>query len=73
MHSIDVTRVIDSVASHLPISISDAQSILECEDLSKRADMLISLIQGQIDAVDVDKKLEIELKTNGKISKRVLP
>ena len=65
----DVTRVIDSVASHLPISISDAQSILECEDLSKRADMLISLIQGQIDAVDVDKKIRDRVKKQMEKSK----
>ncbi len=66
----DVTRVIDSVASHLPISISDAQSILECEDLSKRADMLISLIQGQIDAVDVDKKIRDRVKKQMEKSQR---
>ncbi len=66
----DVTRVVDSVASHLPISISDAQSILECEDLSKRADMLISLIQGQIDAVDVDKKIRDRVKKQMEKSQR---
>ena len=66
----DVTRVIDSVASHLPISISDAQSILECEDLSKRADMLISLIQGQIDAVDVDKRIRDRVKKQMEKSQR---
>ena len=66
----DITRVIDSVASHLPISISDAQSILECEDLSKRADMLISLIQGQIDAVDVDKKIRDRVKKQMEKSQR---
>ena len=66
----DVTRVIDSVASHLPISISDAQSILECENLSKRADMLISLIQGQIDAVDVDKKIRDREKKQMEKSQR---
>ena len=66
----DVTRVIDSVASHLPTSISDAQSILECEDLSKRADMLISLIQGQIDAVDVDKKIRDRVKKQMEKSQR---
>jgi len=66
----DVTRVIDSVASHLPISISDAQSILECENLSKRADMLISLIQGQIDAVDVDKKIRDRVKKQMEKSQR---
>ena len=66
----DVTRVIDSVASHLPISISDAQSILECDDLSKRADMLISLIQGQIDAVDVDKKIRDRVKKQMEKSQR---
>tara|TARA_A100001015_G_scaffold303945_1_gene394386 strand:+ start:3241 stop:5652 length:2412 start_codon:yes stop_codon:yes gene_type:complete len=66
----DVTRVIDSVSSHLPISISDAQSILECDDLSKRADMLISLIQGQIDAVDVDKKIRDRVKKQMEKSQR---
>jgi ATP-dependent Lon protease len=66
----DLTRVIDSVASHLPISISDAQSVLECEDLSKRADMLISLIQGQIDAVDVDKKIRDRVKKQMEKSQR---
>ncbi len=66
----DVTRVIDSVVSHLPTSISDAQSILECEDLSKRADMLISLIQGQIDAVDVDKKIRDRVKKQMEKSQR---
>ena len=66
----DVTRVIDSVASHLPISILDAQSILECENLSKRADMLISLIQGQIDAVDVDKKIRDRVKKQMEKSQR---
>tara|TARA_B100001248_G_scaffold138431_1_gene103987 strand:+ start:1792 stop:4203 length:2412 start_codon:yes stop_codon:yes gene_type:complete len=66
----DVTRVVDSVASHLPMTISDAQSILECEDLSKRADMLISLIQGQIDAVDVDKKIRDRVKKQMEKSQR---
>ena len=55
----EVSRVIDSIASHLPIQIEKAQEILDTQDVQLRADLLIGLLESQIDAIDVDRKIQI--------------
>ncbi len=66
----DIARVIDSVASHLALSVEDSQSILEADDVQVRADTLIGLIQTQIDSVDVDRKIKDRVKKQMEKSQR---
>jgi ATP-dependent Lon protease len=69
----DVSRIIDSIAGHLPIEIKQKQEILETTDFQLRAEILISFIDSQLDVMDVDKRIRNRVKgPDGEISKRIL-
>ena len=58
----DVSRIIDSIAGHLPIEIKQKQEILETKDFQLRAEILISFIDSQLDVMDVDKRIRNRVK-----------
>ena len=66
----ETSRVIDSIASHLPIPIEKAQEILDTQDIQLRADLLIGMLESQIDAIDVDRKIRDRVKKQMEKSQR---
>jgi len=66
----DLSRVIDSIAGHLPMEIMQKQEILETADFQLRAEILIAFIESQLDVIDVDKKVRNRVKGQMEKSQR---
>jgi ATP-dependent Lon protease len=66
----DLSRVIDSIAGHLPMDIKSKQEILETPDFQLRAEILITFIESQLDVMDVDKKVRNRVKGQMEKSQR---
>ena len=66
----DLSRVIDSIAGHLPMDIKHKQEILETPDFQLRAEILIAFIDSQLDVMDVDKKVRNRVKGQMEKSQR---
>ena len=66
----DLSRVIDSIAGHLPMDIKLKQEILETPDFQFRAEILITFIESQLDVMDVDKKVRNRVKGQMEKSQR---
>jgi len=66
----DLSRVIDSIAGHLPMEIKQKQEILETSDFQLRAEILIAFIESQLDVMDVDKKVRNRVKGQMEKSQR---
>jgi len=66
----DLSRVVDSIAGHLPMEIKQKQEILETSDFQLRAEILIAFIESQLDVMDVDKKVRNRVKGQMEKSQR---
>ena len=66
----DLSRIIDSIAGHLPMDIKQKQEILETADFQLRAEILIAFIESQLDVMDVDKKIRNRVKGQMEKSQR---
>ena len=58
----DLSRIIDSIAGHLPMEINQKQEILETIDLKDRTEKVLTFIESQLDVVDVEKKIRERVK-----------
>ena len=64
INEIDETgKLCDTIASHLAVKLSDKQEILECIDINERFDKIVSLIQLELDVLQVEKKIRGRVKT----------
>ena len=66
----DLSRIIDSIAGHLPMEIKQKQEILETADFQLRAEVLIAFIESQLDVMDVDKRIRNRVKGQMEKSQR---
>ena len=66
----DLSRIIDSIAGHLPMDIKQKQEILETADFQLRAEILIAYIESQLDVMDVDKRIRNRVKGQMEKSQR---
>ena len=66
----DLSRIIDSIAGHLPMDIKQKQEILETPDCQLRAEILITFIESQLDVMDVDKRIRNRVKGQMEKSQR---
>jgi ATP-dependent Lon protease len=66
----DLSRIIDSIAGHLPMEIKQKQEILETADFQLRAEILIAYIESQLDVMDVDKRIRNRVKGQMEKSQR---
>ena len=58
----DLSKLSDTIASHLSIKLSDKQEILEAMDLTKRFDKIMNFIQAELDVMQVEKKIRGRVK-----------
>jgi len=66
----DPSRLIDSVAAHLELKIADKQDILEEADMSQRIEMLLAVIEGEVDLIQVEKRIRGRVKKQMEKSQR---
>ncbi|MCK5903234.1 MAG: endopeptidase La [Cocleimonas sp.] len=63
-------RLADTVASHLNLKITEKQKILEIIDTKERLDKLIELVDGEIDLLQVEKRIRGRVKQQMEKSQR---
>jgi ATP-dependent Lon protease len=66
----DPIRLVDTIASHLELKISDKQEILEETDVALRVDLLMAVIEGEIDLIQVEKRIRGRVKKQMEKSQR---
>ena len=66
----DPARLIDALASHMTLSVNDMQTVLETFQLSKRADLLLSLMEAQFDVQRLEKNIRGRVKKQMEKSQR---
>ena len=66
----DPSRLGDTIAAHINVKMLEKQKILEIIDLSERLEFLIGLMEGEIDLLEVEKKLRGRVKKQMEKSQR---
>jgi ATP-dependent Lon protease len=58
----DPARLADTIVAHLSLKLADKQSLLETESPAKRLEKLYELMQGEIEILQVEKKIRTRVK-----------
>jgi ATP-dependent Lon protease len=58
----DLGRLIDTIASHMPLAQNDKQTVLEYVDVTKRGECLLGLLEAQISMILVERKIHQRVK-----------
>ena len=66
----DPSRLADTIAAHMSIKIQDKQNVLEFVNLRERLEHLISLMESEIDLLQVEKRLRGRVKKQMEKSQR---
>ena len=45
----DAARLADTIAAHMPLKLSDKQSVLEMSDITERLEYLMAMMESEID------------------------
>ncbi len=66
----DVARLSDTLAAHMSLKIEEKQKVLEIENVRERLEHIMSLIQGEIDILNVEKRIRGQVKQQMEKSQR---
>ncbi len=66
----DPGRLADTVAAHLSLKIDDKQKILEIQDTRERLEHILSVLEGEIDLLQVEKRIRGRVKRQMEKSQR---
>ena len=66
----DPSRLADSMVAHMSAKIEEKQQVLEIIDVRKRLEHLISLMEGEIDLLQVEKRIRGRVKSQMEKSQR---
>src|SRR5204863_6886505 len=58
----DGGRLADAIAAHLPLKLEQKQEILEMQDVAKRLEHLLGLLEGEGDILQVEKRIRGRVK-----------
>ena len=58
----DLSRLADTIAAHMSLKVQDKQIILETIDLEKRLERLMTLMEGEVDLLEMEKKIRVRVK-----------
>ncbi len=71
LSSIDMPgRLADTIAAHLQIKIEQKQQLLEIADVSQRLEKVMALIEGEIDILQIEKRIRGRVKQQMEKSQR---
>ncbi|MDX8389917.1 MAG: endopeptidase La [Mariprofundaceae bacterium] len=66
----DLGKLADTIATHLGLKLEDKQKVLETTRVSKRLALLSELIDGELDILQVDKRVRVRVKRQMEKSQR---
>lgn len=66
----DADRLADTMAAHMPLKLADKQQALEIIDVRERIEHLMAMMEGEIDILQVEKKIRSRVKQQMEKSQR---
>ncbi len=66
----DAARLADTIAAHMPLKLSDKQSVLEMSDITERLEYLMAMMESEIDLLQVEKRIRNRVKKQMEKSQR---
>ena len=63
-------RLVDTMAAHMALKIEEKQKILEIADVAERMEYLMALIEGEIDVLQIEKRIRGRVKQQMEKSQR---
>ncbi len=66
----DGGRLADTITAHLPLKLEEKQRILEIEDVARRLEHLLGLLEAEIDILQVEKRIRGRVKRQMEKSQR---
>ncbi|PJE79295.1 Lon protease [invertebrate metagenome] len=63
-------KLVDTIAAHMPMRIEDKQKVLEIFQLNERVEYIVSIMQGEMDFLQVEKKIRGRVKKQMERSQR---
>ena len=63
-------RLADTVAAHMQLKLEEKQRILEIEDVRERLEHVMALIEGEIDVLQIEKRIRTRVKQQMEKSQR---
>lgn len=66
----DSARLADTIAAHMSLKLDEKQRVLEIEDVRERLEHIMALIEGEIDVLQVEKRIRGRVKQQMERSQR---
>ncbi|MBT0585766.1 endopeptidase La [Alteromonas oceanisediminis] len=66
----DAARLADTMAAHMPLKLGEKQKVLEMASVNDRLEYLMALMEGEIDVLQVEKKIRTRVKKQMEKSQR---
>lgn len=66
----DAARLADTIAAHMPLKLADKQSVLEIADVTERLEYLMTMMESEIDLLQVEKRIRNRVKKQMEKSQR---
>ena len=66
----DPSRLADTIASHISVRVADKQRVLETADVADRMELLVSMVDGEIDVQQIEKRIRGRVKSQMEKSQR---
>ncbi|MBE0484601.1 endopeptidase La [Marinobacter sp.] len=66
----ELERLVDTMAAHLDMRIPEKQELLEALDVRRRVDLLLGKLDGEIDLIEVEKRIRGRVKKQMERSQR---
>lgn len=66
----DAARLADTMAAHMPLKVSEKQRVLEMTEVVSRLEYLMAQMEGEIDLLQVEKKIRTRVKKQMEKSQR---
>ncbi|MCE1663011.1 LON peptidase substrate-binding domain-containing protein, partial [Enterobacter hormaechei] len=71
LHSVeDAAKLADTIAAHMPLKLSDKQTVLEMSDVVERLEYLMAMMESEIDLLQVEKRIRNRVKKQMEKSQR---
>ncbi len=58
----DPSRLADTMAAHMSLKVYEKQEVLETADIEKRLESLMTLMEGEVDILEMEKKIRVRVK-----------
>ncbi|MEA3587463.1 endopeptidase La [Pseudidiomarina sp. 1APP75-27a] len=66
----EADRLADTMAAHMPLKLNDKQKVLEITEVRERLEFLMALMEGEIDLLQVEKRIRTRVKKQMEKSQR---